>query len=341
MAFLDKLNEIEMAKNDIKVSLENKGKQPGNDIRTYAAIINSLDGNISSNAKVRVLVQNLEPEDTAYQGFWIKSDTFTYNEIHIITDRYDRFANSINIVRQINQFAVINKYKTDILQSDIAGGLQYDFYEIILTDENNDILYNIPVYYGNGTSWVDITPKEYRQLDYIQSTGTQIINTEYTPNNNTKLEIQLSNISNGSDIGLLSANTVWVEGAYLLWLSNNVLTWSYNKNRSITSDLLTKHKILLYRTSITLDDNVIYSGTTINNSSINTSLYLFSAPTTGSYKRNSSFRLHSLNIYEDDVLVRQIIPVYDNNNVACIYDKITETFYYNSGTGTFLVGLEI
>lgn len=340
MSFINKLNEIENAKNNIKISLENKGKQPGNDIREYAALINSLDGNIPSVSKVRVLIQELEPEDTTYQGFWIKSSTFTYNSVHIINNRYNRYASSINIVRQLNQYAVVNKYKTDILQSDIAEGLQYDFYEVILTNDSNDILYDIPIYYGNGTNWINITPKEYRQLEYIESTGTQIINTAYTPNNDTKIELQISNIANGSDIGLLSANTRWQESVFLLWLSRNVLTWSYGKNRNITSDIVSKHKIILYRASITLDDTVISSDTSINSSSINTTLHLFSAPDS-SYARYSSFRLYSLNIYENDLLVRQFIPVYDNNNVACIYDKITENFYYNSGTGEFKTGLEI
>lgn len=39
-----------------------------------------------------------------------------------------------------------------------------------------------------------------------------------------------------------------------------------------------------------------------------------------------------------NTLIRDFIPVLDANNVACLYDKVTKTFYYNQGTGTFTAG---
>lgn len=174
MTFIDKLNEIEIAKNDIKLSLENKGKQPGNDIREYAALINSLDGNIPSTSKVRVLIQELEPEDTTYQGFWIKSSTYTYNQIHIISKRDEIHPNSINIVRN----NITNKYKTVLIQSDVYGGLYWDFKEVLITDDNNNVLWNVPIYYGNDLGWVDITPIEIHwagvSVDFENNTCTRI-----------------------------------------------------------------------------------------------------------------------------------------------------------------------
>ncbi len=174
MSFIDKLNEIEIAKNNIKASLESKGKQPGNDIREYSAIINSLNGDIPSSTKVKVIIQELEPEDTAYQGFWIKSNDYTYNEIHIISNRDEVFSNSINIVKSTRK----NRYKTILLDSDVFGGLYWEFNEILITDNDNNILWNIPIYYGNDLGWIDITPSDIHwagvSVDYTTDTFTRI-----------------------------------------------------------------------------------------------------------------------------------------------------------------------
>lgn len=174
MSLLSRLNEIEVAKNNIKTSLENKGKQPGNDIRNYAAVINSLNGDVASPMKVKVIIQELEPENSSYQGFWIKSSTYTYNEIHIITDRTELYANSINIIKKSKQ----NKYKTILLDSDVSGGLYFDFNEVIITNADNEAQWNIPIYYGNGTEWLDITPTNIHwagvHVDYATKTVTRL-----------------------------------------------------------------------------------------------------------------------------------------------------------------------
>ena len=50
-------------------------------------------------------------------------------------------------------------------------------------------------------------------------------------------------------------------------------------------------------------------------------------------------RWYYLRIYEDNVLIRNIVPMLDNkNNRIGLYDKITHTFYPNIGTGTFISG---
>ena len=174
MSLLSRLNEIEVAKNNIKTSLENKGKQPGNDIRNYAAVINSLDGDVASPMKVKVIIQELEPENSSYQGFWIKSSTYTYNEIHIISSRADKQPNSINIVKLSKN----NKYKTVLVDSDVAGGLYFEFNEVLITDENNDVQWNTQLYYGNDTSWVEITPQDIHwagvTVDFMNNSITDI-----------------------------------------------------------------------------------------------------------------------------------------------------------------------
>lgn len=54
--------------------------------------------------------------------------------------------------------------------------------------------------------------------------------------------------------------------------------------------------------------------------------------------RGFSGKAYDFRIYDRDVLIQHLVPVLDSNNTPCMFDKITQKFYYNNGTGTFLYG---
>lgn len=40
-------------------------------------------------------------------------------------------------------------------------------------------------------------------------------------------------------------------------------------------------------------------------------------------------KIYNFKIYDNDVLIRNMIPVLDKNGIACMYDKVNKKFYYN------------
>lgn len=58
------------------------------------------------------------------------------------------------------------------------------------------------------------------------------------------------------------------------------------------------------------------------------------------YNNRSKFRLYSLK-YDGEQNQLDLIPVKDQNNVVCIYDKVSRTFFYNQGSGEFVAGPEV
>lgn len=50
--------------------------------------------------------------------------------------------------------------------------------------------------------------------------------------------------------------------------------------------------------------------------------------------------IYKCELYSSGVLVRDYIPVLDWNDVPCLYDKVTDELFYNQGTGEFLYGLK-
>ena len=58
----------------------------------------------------------------------------------------------------------------------------------------------------------------------------------------------------------------------------------------------------------------------------------------GSKDKAPGIKIYYFQIYDNDTLVRDFVPVLDYNGVPCMFDKVTETFFYNQGTGDFIAG---
>jgi hypothetical protein len=54
----------------------------------------------------------------------------------------------------------------------------------------------------------------------------------------------------------------------------------------------------------------------------------------------SSWRIYYAKFWNKQTgnLVGDFIPVLDPNGTPCMYDKVTEQFFYNNGSGEFLYG---
>lgn len=95
-----------------------------------------------------------------------------------------------------------------------------------------------------------------------------------------------------------------------------------------------------------------FEGTEIYNSSYNMGTWntglninLFGRRKTNTTNENSaggSFKIYYCKIYDNNELVRDLVPgIRKSDNVICMYDKVTGTFFENAGTGEFIAGPEI
>lgn len=95
------------------------------------------------------------------------------------------------------------------------------------------------------------------------------------------------------------------------------------------------------RYTITLNGETMGTFNATNYFQTDGNLYMFTVDTTtGAVAGNAvgSIRMYYFKIYENNVLVRDFIPVIDSNGVPCMYDKIDQRFYYNAGAGQFVAG---
>lgn len=187
-------------------------------------------------------------------------------------------------------------------------------------------------------------------LEYIESAGTQYIDTGIIPNQDTKVEIKVSLNSlytdGNSNKGIIGAREAGESKAYHLIVGGGgsgtqALFSGYGTtNTMITSNTLPLERNVEY--TIIKDKNI----TTVNDTAVATAdAQNFTAPyplvifavRNGSNEPSfySSMKLYYCKIYQGTELVRDFIPVIDTQDVPCLYDKISKQYFYNSGEGTF------
>ena len=83
--------------------------------------------------------------------------------------------------------------------------------------------------------------------------------------------------------------------------------------------------------------NIVFSNGSLQNN-VYGSFYIFNIHTEVDTSNYSKFKLYYFKIYDNDILVRDYVPVLDKNDRPCLFDKVSKTCFYNQGTGEFLYG---
>lgn len=182
---------------------------------------------------------------------------------------------------------------------------------------------------------------DYIQLEWIEGTGTQYIDTLITPTSTYKIQVVASNHSN-DDTPFFGAYTSWAVNSLLCYgvtINGNQRVYSEGQysgnnfiNHNITSS--TPYTITLDYTSMTVNNSSV---TFSNMGRINTTLKIFWGG-----ERISKFRLYSAKVWNGNTLVVDYIPALKKSTCEVgLYDKVTNTFYGNSGLGYFRPGIKI
>ena len=184
-------------------------------------------------------------------------------------------------------------------------------------------------------------PSDYIQLEYIQSSGSQYINTGFKPNQDTKISITV-------DFPL--SGTSWLYGGRTSAGSNSLgfLCEGNSKYRfdyaSSTNELATKPT---GKFTIDSDKNKCYiNGELVFTATYTTfaspvNMYIFNNNNNGSLSGGSSAKLYNCSIYDNGVLIRNFIPCKNESGTVGLYDSVNNQFYQNAGSGTFVAGPEI
>lgn len=209
-------------------------------------------------------------------------------------------------------------------------------------------------FYGNAGTGVFLAgppratlPEGYTQLEYIQSTGTQYINTGFKPANTTKVVADFEMTANSGSHQMIFGERPNSQGSAK---GQYVLGYAGHKSPAVwRSDFGTSQVSFASsigwggRMTAIKDGNVctLGSSSVTNTTSTFTASYaltLFAGNTGGEMGSYTSVKLYSCQIYDNGTLIRNFIPCKNASGAVGLYDIVGAEFYANAGSGTFAAG---
>ena len=245
---------------------------------------------------------------------------------------------------------VLNNKVIDKIEDDLGNIIYENFRELITSGVPPIILQkcknaNLVDYKIYGDSVQQLLPNEYQQVEYVESTGTQIINSGVVTYDDVGMyadfyidEASMIMGSRGNDD---SINRFWINPSttlYYGWNTSNALEINCLNNRSVVElNLYNSRKVVASNNTVETPITAILNETLSSDNTANIGLF-GNMLNSGSYRGRIS-KIYRAKITKGDVLVRDFIPCYrKSDNVIGMYDLITRVFYENKGTGTFLKG---
>lgn len=193
------------------------------------------------------------------------------------------------------------------------------------------------------TSKEIVVPALVDYVSYIQSSGTQYIDTGFKPNNNTRvvMDCAFGSVASNTTAALFGGRTGANENNYaFMWVSdyfrsdyNNSYAqqWTISAGQESNRRVIDKNK-----------ETTTFNGTTQSYTNATfqapVNMLLFANNNNGTVQWQSPMTLYSCQIYDNGTLIRDFWPCYDPDGVACLYDKANKKYYYNAGSGVFTAG---
>jgi hypothetical protein len=194
-------------------------------------------------------------------------------------------------------------------------------------------------------------PDGYIGLDFIESTGTQYINTGVKCVSNVTMQAKVYNARPASK-HFMGARTAYQQNA--LGLSFQIESGSEGYCIAWGSKLVQKllgpskvegvgdrfHEFYFGGKYRRVDDLFHPEAFSDQNFATDLDVFVFAVNNNGTpHSQTPSIRLSSLKVYKNGSLVRDYIPVMPTNSLAPgLYDLQNNVFYGNVGTGQFLAG---
>ena len=185
-------------------------------------------------------------------------------------------------------------------------------------------------------------PAGYTKLQYIQSTGTQYVDTGFKPKNTTKVTADFQ-------VTTQPASHLVIFGSRTSYSSSDqfVLGFTGHKSPAVwrsdfgskqtdfpsTVGWSSRYTAVFDNSACALNaDSVAVSASAFTSTH---NLFLLADNDNETAAGMISAKLYSCQIYDNGTLVRDYVPCIDPSGAVGLYDTVSKAFFGNAGTGTF------
>lgn len=181
-------------------------------------------------------------------------------------------------------------------------------------------------------------PSGYTQLEYIESSGTQYIDTGFMPNQDTRIVMDAQFVSGAASQFLFGTRTSSYGVNYSIFISTGGLRSGYGNSTETFASLTYTQRYVFDKNKerCSVGTAQVTNASNIFQSALN--LYLLACDEGGTAKYFGTVRIYAAQIYDNGVLIRDFVPCTITTGEAGLYDMVNGVFYVNAGTGLFAVG---
>ena len=175
-------------------------------------------------------------------------------------------------------------------------------------------------------------PSGYSLLKYVQSDGSQWVDTGYMPSQVTSAVIKF-NPQYVGESAVFGAE--WSMNGFLLSFYNSKLRWHSSSYADCPAEVNHEYLVRVSNTSMVVDGTVF----PVNAGTVSQYAIRVFLPTNDHDNgRKGRYKLYYFQIFEADTLVMQLIPARrDSDSVVGLYDTVNNNFHV-SGVGTLAAG---
>lgn len=183
-------------------------------------------------------------------------------------------------------------------------------------------------------------PEGYTALEYIQSSGTQYIDTGRKLTQDSDITIDFSIVGEiNRNAGIFGSRESALKNNLAMFQSTQPNAFAvdfseYQKHRFTTNSSLERTKIRINKAGAWVNDILQKSWSDVADFETPTNGLIFDVGNNNWSGNKAVMRLYS---YTDGDAQR-LVPCLDTNGVPCLYDLIGKTTLYNQGAGSFTWG---
>lgn len=191
-------------------------------------------------------------------------------------------------------------------------------------------------------------PDGYKRLAYLESNGTQYIDTEYVPNNETGIYLYQLKTKMGDTIPMGCRNDTLTETRFYALRSIVEAVESYHSAgfgwrgwfQSSSSIIGLSKTYLNYMNRRVVEGENYIKALDLLQFTPECSIFMFAANIGGVASLFWSGRIYETTISQEESTAMSFVPCLDPEGAPCMFDIVSETPFYNDGAGDFIYPTE-